>query len=63
MLDAFCQRQTLTNATAFIQWFSQAMHSAEEGQLDCKICKMMLSSQVSNCLTIYDRRSLRYCVT
>ena len=24
----------------------QAMHSAEEGQLDCKICKMMLQSQV-----------------
>jgi len=23
----------------------QAMHSAEEGQLDCKICKMMLQSQ------------------
>ena len=25
----------------------QAMHSAEEGQLDCKICKLVLSSRVS----------------
>ena len=23
------------------------MHSAEEGQLDCKICKLVLSSRVS----------------
>ena len=28
--------------------FDQAMHSAEDGQLDCKICKMMLQSQVGH---------------
>ena len=28
----------------------QAMHSAEEGQLDCKICKVILSSRVKNLL-------------
>ena len=49
----FLVRQALKNISpAFIQSVSQAMHSAEEGQLDCKICKMMLSSQVFNCLTI-----------
>ena len=26
----------------------QAMHSAEEGQLDCKICKVVLSSRVNS---------------
>ena len=26
----------------------QAMHSAEEGQLDCKICKMVLQTQVKD---------------
>ena len=29
----------------------QAMHSAEEGQLDCKICKTILDNQV--CFSLY----------
>jgi len=37
-----CAR-TYNSVTSFRK--HQAMHSAEEGQLDCKICKMMLSSQ------------------
>ena len=36
----------------------QAMHSAEEGQLDCKICKMMLSSQVRSRLSKSNKSKL-----